>query len=189
MRRLLQPMLSAIHHSFLLRWILVNLAGWAAALHLLGLAVRNDAIIVVVAFGLAGVLFIALAQWWVLRVYLAVGLWWVLVTTLAVLLGGLLDLLATPITTALTQSLHYTLLGALVGLLIGWCQWLILRRFFGRQMLWLFANLLGGALCASISLPLNFSRSLLGAALLGLITGYALLVMGRSGRGYAHEIQ
>ena len=86
----------------------------------------------------------------------------------------------------LNESLRYLLLGGVAGLLMAASQWLILRRYFGRLGLWIAANLLGGALCAVISLPLTVSRSLLGAAVLGLLTGYALIIMGRTSRAETH---
>lgn len=188
MCHLLQPLSAKLRHSFLLRWVLANVVGWVAALHLLGRAAVSDNF-VIVAVGLAGVLIIGLAQWWVLGEHLTIGLWWVIGTAIAILVSAFLNYIITSLILyerGIDRTLQYLIGGGTVGLLMAFSQWLILRRYFGRLVFWITANTLGGALCAAISLPLTLSRSLAGAAILGLLTGYALIAMGRANQPENH---
>ena len=186
MRRLLQPLSNRLQHSFLLRWVLANVVGWVVALHLLGRAAISDQFMIVIAVGLAGVLVIGVAQWWVLGEHLTIGLWWIIGTAIAIIVAALIEFAASPLLPELDERMRYLLLGGVAGLLMAIVQWLILRRYFGRFTFWITANLLGGALCAAMSLPLALSRSLLGAAVLGLLTGYALILMGRAAQTETH---
>lgn len=187
MRRLLQLLSNKLQHSFLLRWVLANVVGWVAALHLLGRAAISDHFMIVIGVGLAGVLVIGVAQWWVLGEHLTVGFWWIIATGLAIIAAALIEFAASPLLPELDERLRYLLLGSIAGLLMAVAQWLILRRFFGRFVFWMMANLVGGALCAAVSLPLTLPRSLFGAAVLGLLTGYALIVMGRTQQAVTHH--
>jgi hypothetical protein len=58
---------------------------------------------------------------------------------------------------------------------IGLAQWGFVSEHTDGCLLWIAANLIGGALCAFFSLPLTLTGSLIGSALMGSITGWMLL--------------
>ncbi|MEZ4668927.1 MAG: hypothetical protein R3E39_13555 [Anaerolineae bacterium] len=185
MRHLFTALTDYLRGSFLMQWLLANVLGWTLSLHLLGLAVRNNSILLIIVYGTAGVLVSGIAQWWVLADHLPISWSWIMVTAAAVAGSGVLNFGLSFITLRFEDLVQHILVGGFAGLLMGIIQSFLLRRHFRMLRLWIAVNLIGGASCALISLPLVLTHALLGAAVLGLLTGYALLIMGRASHSYA----
>ncbi len=92
-----------------------------------------------------------LLQYWLLRRYLAKMGWWVLATAGGWLLGGLLILGASGFTIWIMGPLASGVAFLIMGLSIGFGQWLLLRRRLPRAGWWLAGNVAGWGLLALIS--------------------------------------
>jgi len=163
---------------FMLRWVLANVVGWLACLYLT--RVRIEAVLIIALLEALGAFGLGLAQRWALRRFIHIGWWWVFDTLLGVLCGVTLAYFVAPLLDGLWFKWQNLIIGALVGLVLGAAQWLVLGRYFRGGRLWISANLVGGALCGFLSLPLTPQGALLGGVALGLITGWALLRVGET---------
>ncbi|HEY9641587.1 MAG TPA: hypothetical protein V6C57_13950 [Coleofasciculaceae cyanobacterium] len=168
----------------------VDRVGMIASLHIVGL--------------LQGIV-LGLAQWLVLRHYIQHVGKWVLVTAIAALIAWLIGIQAivimafsTSLNIDLTAGMRTTvllreafLLGAWVGGVMGFAQWLVLKAHIRRAVLWIMVNALAWALGLSVAFigarliqshPFNLKTALMGAitgltmgAVVGAITGIALI--------------
>jgi hypothetical protein len=163
-----------LQQHFLLRWTLVNLVGWSVGLLLGAWTLRSP--LICLNGGLAAAC-IGLAQWLVLRQDYAIARKWIMYSVI----GGALGIIPAffLVITIIFGGLESfaTLTGMVFGIGIGGMQWLMLRVYPHSEW-WIPACGLGGGLGGLLSvttiingLPLGL---LLGAALFGLITGYAL---------------
>jgi hypothetical protein len=130
---------------FWFQWILATTLGWLVGLFLLG----------EVGIGAS----IGVAQWLVLRREVTNAGWWILVSAVAWLVGW--ELIAAGLFLAPgTDLISSLIVGALMGLVLGVGQWLLLRRWTYSASLWIPANLsawsvaftgiLGGAIMAGV---------------------------------------
>ncbi|XGV97910.1 MAG: hypothetical protein ACAF41_03045 [Leptolyngbya sp. BL-A-14] len=155
--------------------------------------------------GLLEGLVLGMAQWLVLHRYVKHIKAWVVVTAIAVMIAWLIGLqisalmvfpmiLNTTLTAAMkAQTLlkGVFLLGAWVGAVLGFAQWLVLRAHIHRAALWIAANALAWALGLVVAFmmvsmihtsPFSLATAFAGAAtglitgaVIGAITGVALL--------------
>ena len=51
-------------------------------------------------------------------------------------------------------AVRFSVAGAMVGLLIGTMQWVVLRETVRKSVLWIFANILGGAIGGVVGFPI-----------------------------------
>lgn len=182
--------------SFMLRWVLANVAGWSVGLYLNVWSVSPFTLCL--GGAIAGVC-LGWAQWWALRtpppdpipVYregeadfeqspISVGRDWIGLTAAGALVGAL-PAAGAGIVVSLGWGLGIALIGAIFGAGVGVAQWYILQRGMSRSGWWIAANAAGGGLCALLTLapilrglPVGL---LLGTALYGYITGRVLVWM------------
>lgn len=170
----MHPLRETFEHHFLLRWTLANLVGWTIGLYVGAWTLRSP--LICLNGGLAAAC-IGLAQWLVLREKYSIPRKWIWFS----IIGGALGILPAflLIITVIFGGLESfaTLTGMSFGIGLGGMQWSLLRSYPHAEW-WIPACGLGGALGGWLSvttiingLPLGL---LLGAALFGLITGYAL---------------
>jgi hypothetical protein len=184
--------------SFMLRWVLANVAGWGVGLYLSAWSLSP--LTLCLGGAVAGVC-LGWAQWWALKIPqnphplapsplrregesdieqppVTVGRDWIGLTTAGALVGAL-PAAGAGIVVSLGWGLGIGLIGAIFGAGVGVAQWYILQRGMSRAGWWIAANAAGGGLCALLTLapilrglPIGL---LLGTALYGYITGRVLL--------------
>jgi hypothetical protein len=180
--------------SFMLRWVLANVAGWGVGLYL---SVWSLSPLTLCLGGAIAGICLGWAQWWALRtpppdplpVYregekeieispITVGRDWIGLTAAGAFVGAL-PAAGAGIVVSLGWGLGVALIGAIFGAGVGVAQWYILQRGMSRAGWWIAANASGGGLCALLTLapilrglPIGL---LLGTALYGYITGRVLL--------------
>lgn len=171
--RIMEWVQQTLSESFLLRWTLANLVGWAVGLYTSAWTLRSP---VICLNGALAAACIGLAQWLVLRRDYGFPGRWVLLAALGGALG-VLPAFFLIITFIWGGGMFAALLGLSFGAALGGMQWLILRPY-PRAEWWILASGVGGALGGLLSvttiiggLPLGL---LLGGALYGLVTGKAL---------------
>jgi hypothetical protein len=180
-----------LRESFLLRWVLANVAGWSVGLYLSAWSFfSTPALCLGGAF--AGAC-LGAAQWYVLRIPplereildnetvqppIYVQRNWIGLTIAGAILGAI-PALSAGFMVALGWGLGIALVGGIFGAGVGVAQWFILRDRLSRTEWWIAANVAGGALCALLTLapiiqglPIGL---LLGTAVYGYITGRALV--------------
>ena len=140
---------------FWFQWILTTTLGW-----LVGWAVLGE-----VGIGAA----IGLAQWLVLRREVSNAGWWILASTVAWLVGWEIVVagLVVPPGVDIISSL---ITGAVVGLLMGVAQWLVLRQWTQYASLWILANVS----VWSVSFTGIIGGALFTGVMIGAITGLVL---------------
>lgn len=159
--------------------------------------------------GVAGMVLVGLAQWLVLRRYIRGMKWvgWIIATAVGQLLGGIaaavvvlgpiifgvLGELPDTIGITPTQFLIGFLSGLVLGLVIGFFQWVVLRRYILKTatIWWIVGTALAQGVAAGVAaivrtdiglgglVTLLTSRLLFGA-IVGAITGAVLLVILRT---------
>jgi uncharacterized protein YfiM (DUF2279 family) len=160
--------------SFLFRWTLANMAGWTIGLYATVFSLSWPTICLSIAIAGSSIGF---TLWLVLRLEYCVGRTWIVWSILGSFAGWLPAFIIGTLPILRSVALGAAISGAVLGLAVGAGEWLAIR-YFKNASWWLVANLIGGALCGVLTftpiipgLPLGL---LLGAALFGLITGYAL---------------
>lgn len=161
---------------FAARWLLANVAGWSLGLYAGSVFVSLLGGVFGVIFGgaLAGVLAGA-AQWLALQPFHWAWLW-------RSALGGALAMLPVVMcgfVLVVHWGVGFLILGAVFGAVFGALQSPLLED--RRALLWVAANMGGGALCACFSFAANPLMlpicCTLGPLLFGAITGWALAKM------------
>lgn len=152
--------------------------------------------------GIAEGLILGVAQWWILRRYVRHAVRWIFATTIGTLLAWALGvpisfLLVVMYGSHILGSLNpiallrgILLLGAGVGIIVGYCQWLVIQAETSyRSQWWVIASAIAWALGLALAyllsnLTIGFQTSitiaLIGTAMgavVGGITGLALIWM------------
>jgi hypothetical protein len=128
---------------------------------------------------------VGIAQGIVLRKRIAPAGWWIVVSIVGFGIG---KLVSDQIGQALPGPVGMVLGGAAIGLSAGVAQWLILSRRYSHAGLWIGANVVGWAAAWSLisladgselSVAVTYLVGAAGAALVGVITGIALIGLTR----------
>ncbi len=190
---IVEQFLYELRQRFLLRWVLANIIGWTVGLYMGAL---NP-----VCFAGAGIvagLVLGASQWWALR-STAFGInpagnetiipniptrisqnarRWIGFTFAGAALGLIPAAALGAVLYLFTNGLAALLAGAILGFGVALGQWMVLKQFSQRAVLWLVINTLGGAVCGWMTLtpiirglPLGL---LAGSALFGYLTGRVL---------------
>jgi hypothetical protein len=106
---------------------------------------------------------VGLVQWIQMRLLIPKSGWWILAT-------GLAWSLSLAISRWLGAGFSLDLRGAMIGVLLGLSQWLLLRRYFRRAWWWIVTSALAWTLGQTLG------ESLVGAVV-GGITGIALVML------------
>ncbi len=140
----------------------------------LGDCLAYGVLVVVSGFG------VSVLQWLILREYVSRAGWWVLAGTagLAVAWGcgcgvAVMALGYSENLESFAARLGWTVVAALGGAVAGILQWLVLRGQVSRAGWWVLASTVGWGLSNAVAG--EFSRPLVGGAVLGAVTGGALV--------------
>ncbi len=129
---------------FWLRWLLVNVLGWAAAASLVLMFRELMVPAVCLAFAFVGIL-----QWCLLRRLIPrLGKW-----AIATAIGGIMGvILGTILLFATNPSMGVMLLGGAIGGSVGLAQALVMQGRMPMTLAWFMANLLAGAVSVPIGI-------------------------------------
>ena len=144
------------------QWVLVTTLGW-----LLGWAIAG---------GITAGIVAGLGQWLVLRQLTRRASSWIWVTIAGWSLGWLI-VASGNIITADTWAIPMLFAGAILGLVVGFAQWLVLRHLVYNAGWWIAASTFGW----TIGLMGVLGDTLIGAAV-GAVTGFALDILIRHPR-------
>jgi hypothetical protein len=177
--------LTPAERSLGLQWVAAMIVGWIIGFYLCEAfkafvsTYFVDGLIIGSAVGIA--------QWLVLRGRFAPIGWWVVLSIVGFGVGkGVAD----ASTAGLSGVAGYGLAGAMIGLSVGIFQWLVLQRRVSGAAWWVPANVVAWAVGwipvsaaeAGEDWPILqvYGVGAIGAALAGIITGYALVSLSRS---------
>jgi hypothetical protein len=159
--------------------------------------------------GIAGTALVGLAQWLVLRRYIRGMKWpgWIIATATGQLLGGIVSVITVlgPVVFGVlgelpdvigvtpTQFLIGFLSGLVLGIVIGFLQWLVLRRYVRNAgtVWWIVGTALAQGVAAGVSAVVHmdfglgglvtlFISRLLFSAIVGAISGAVLIIILRA---------
>lgn len=170
---------NAAERNLGLRWVLAVVIGWAIGFFVCEWIEEflSTAFIDGLVIGTA----VGIAQGLVLRKRIAPVVPWAVVSIVGFGIGKFVSDL---VGQAAPGPLGMILGGAVIGLSAGVAQWLLLRRRFPQAGWWIAANLLGWAVGGSLigsadgsdlSVAMIYAVGAAGAALVGIITGIALI--------------
>lgn len=170
---------NAAERNLGLQWVLAVVIGWAIGFFVCEWIEEflSTAFIDGLVIGTA----VGIAQGLILRKRIAPVVPWVVVSIVGFAIGKFVSDL---VGQASPGPLGMVLGGAVIGLSAGVAQWLILRRRFPQAGWWIAANVLGWAAGwslissvdgSNVSVALIYAVGAAGAALVGIITGIALI--------------
>jgi hypothetical protein len=175
------------HERWLVRWLVANSLGWSLGLLMAGWALQIAGVWAMFAPVVLACGVVSGAQWLALRT-LPAGMWrpkgraWVGITMLAGAVATL-PLYVLAVFVLLNHWLFGAIMGAILGGLIGYAQFYVLMREYDDAPLWVGANIVGGLLCAPITLQIMFWDVPIllspGLLLFGWVTGWAWWRMAR----------
>ena len=123
--------MTVTERSLGIQWVVANLAGW-----LIGFALceaLQSFVSTVLVDGLVIGSAVGIAQWLVLRRWISPVGWWVALSIIGFGVGKALAEAALPATTTLPG---YALTGAIIGVVVGLAQWVVLRRSLASAGWW-----------------------------------------------------
>ncbi len=169
-----------LRRSFLLRWTLVNIAGWSIGLYFgsITLAIVGGIVGVILAGAVAGCGAGGM-QWLVLRHEVGISARRWLVYNMIGSAAASIPVLLASVTLFAGPNLGMAIMGGVYGLCFGWAQIAALEGQNEAVIIWVLLNALSGCLCAGFSLA--WSPNILpifctpGPLLFGLLTGYGLM--------------
>jgi len=173
--------------SLLLIWITLSASGvgigiLAASILAFGVFPNGSFIAVSIVGGFVAGLIIGLAQWFLLRQLINEVGWWILATSVGSAIGSPLGAITQAIAgNFLTGMLSASLGSAMIGIIFGFLQWLILRKKFARASIWIVATAIGNAAGSVATKTLNlgplgnFAGEIVHGLAFGLVTGLALI--------------
>jgi hypothetical protein len=167
-------------------WVAATAVGWAVGFYVCEAVkafvstLNSDGLIIGGSIGIA--------QWLVLRHRLAPMRWWVV---LSILGFGIGKAAGQAVSQGLPAALGLVLTGAVIGLSVGIVQWLALQGPLSRAGWWLAASVAGWAVgwiiigvvedSVGVAIQWVYLGGATGAAVAGIITGFALILMRRPG--------
>jgi hypothetical protein len=126
-------------------------------------------------------IFVGMAEWLVMRKYISRCEWWVMATIVGWAIGFgaqaiLHEVLRQPRRNLDIEALY----GAIAGLVVGFAQWLVLRRIVPKAGWWIAAMLLSGFLTFWFYFPgatilTSFWELVISGTVTGVITAVALI--------------
>jgi hypothetical protein len=146
--------------SFLLRWILVNTlgtsAGWVIGLYVVVGNLSQTITAAIIMLGVTLGVSIGVLQSLVLRQYLHRINWWVLTNILGWTIGFILGF---PLSLVIDGSrvMDFAIIGAMIGILTGVMQFLILRQSTYRASWWILITALGWTIGFAVGSSLSSS--------------------------------
>jgi hypothetical protein len=178
-----RPPLAAGERSLGLQWVVAVVAGWAIGFFLC--EALEDFLSTFFVDGLVIGSAMGIAQGLVLRKHITPMLPWVVISIIGFGIG---KFVADAVGPALPGVGAVLLSGAIIGLAVGLVQSVILRQRFSIGPWWIVANVLAWAAGWSlisvadgpdVSIAVAYGVGALGAALVGVITGIALIGVSR----------
>lgn len=192
-------------YKFLIHWSLLTLpfltlgyfVGFIAGTltgELFGLTIADDGnhftqTIVYCVFGSVVIISISLTQLWILKKYkITISKWWILAGILGIIISELIagiilwKLQINRSDLGIFQGgppLPEALIFSFSGLLIGFFQWLVIKKQFSNSVYWIPANFLGWGLCHLVMF--HFLAFFPGALVLGISTGLSFSQIIKSG--------
>lgn len=146
--------------TFWLQWLLATALGWLVGLFLLGEAGIGASV--------------GLAQWLVLRREFTNAGWWILVSAVAWLVGWEI-IVDGQLLTPGADLISSLIVGAVMGLVLGLGQWLLLRRWTQSASMWIPANLSAW----SVAFTGIFGGAIIAGIVVGAVTGLVLELLRR----------